>query len=113
MITKKDLPDVAFGPSEAFGSHLDWVGMSGIEVPLKLQQADASIVQIPGKVQSFVSLDTADRGIHMSRLFKITQEKLSQNILNFSLKIGLEISSLPTTVELGLYQRAAKWPSEL
>lgn len=71
------LPDVAKETQLDYLSPLDWVGMQDIEMPIKLD--DMSIV---GKVSAFVSLDkTEARGIHMSRLYKITQDILSSGTL--------------------------------
>lgn len=81
-----ELPDVAKSSVGQLASTLDWVGMSGIEVPVLWKDQSGQLIRIPAKAQAFVSLDVpTERGIHMSRLFKITQELLSANTLSLDL----------------------------
>lgn len=85
--TAKQLPDIANEASaqESFSS-IDWVGMSDIEVPVILRDAQGVVSKTAAKASCFVSLDNENsRGIHMSRLFKQTQSELAVQDLNFSL----------------------------
>lgn len=70
---------------------LAWVGMSQIELPLKVQIKDQDFT-VAAKAQAGVSLDEAQaKGIHMSRLFSATHEKLAlQSLTVSSLKALLE-----------------------
>lgn len=78
---KRHLPDVANETSADNFPHLDWVGMDAIELPILLKQADG-MYRIPALVEAKVSLDLASsRGIHMSRLYMIAQERLSKEPL--------------------------------
>lgn len=82
----KNLPDIASLQTDLLATPLDWVGMSGIEVPILVQDQNGQAMRIPGKASAFVSLDQPEaRGIHMSRLFKVTQELLAQRILSWNL----------------------------
>ncbi|KHD88206.1 MAG: GTP cyclohydrolase [Bdellovibrio sp. ArHS] len=84
-MTKKTLPDVAKETHAEKYAPIDWVGMGSIELPLLLRQADG-VYRIPARVDAKVSLDkTPSRGIHMSRLYLITQEILSKNEMSLGL----------------------------
>lgn len=83
---KSALPDVASETHQQFATALEWVGMRGIEIPLRLRNENGEIYQVPAMANALVSLDRSEaRGIHMSRLFRLTQEKLSAQVLSFSL----------------------------
>jgi GTP cyclohydrolase I len=80
----ESFPDVAKSPVSR-GTRLDKVGMSDIEVPVKVttpgQRHDMLAM---ARAAAYVSLDnTAARGIHMSRLYLALQESLERNPLNF------------------------------
>ncbi len=95
---QKNLPDVAKEQSLAHLSPLDWVGMEGIELPIRLS---ASGYRLPAKVDAKVSLDkAASRGIHMSRLYLISQEKLAQKELSLGLLGEVTEEFLKTHAEL-------------
>lgn len=85
----KSLPDVAAATAseaacEATGK-IDWVGMGRIELPVLLAR-EGRAFQVPARVDAFVSLDAPKaKGIHMSRLYLLTQDLLAQNKLNFDL----------------------------
>ncbi|XGC79677.1 GTP cyclohydrolase FolE2 [Bdellovibrio bacteriovorus] len=84
-MTKKTLPDVAKETHSERYAPIDWVGMGSIELPLLLKQSDG-VYRIPARVDAKVSLDKKpSRGIHMSRLYLITQELLSKNEMSFDL----------------------------
>jgi GTP cyclohydrolase I len=85
MTMKKNLPDVAIETHANKFPPLDWVGMEGIELPVLLKQED-ELYRIPSRVDAKVSLDKKSaRGIHMSRLYLLTQEILSQSEMSLSL----------------------------
>ncbi|MGZ3782455.1 MAG: GTP cyclohydrolase FolE2 [Pseudobdellovibrionaceae bacterium] len=82
---KKVLPDVAQEAHLENYAPIDWVGMNSIEVPVLVKQPDGAY-RIPARVDAKVSLDKkASRGIHMSRLYLVTQENLSKNELSLEL----------------------------
>jgi GTP cyclohydrolase I len=82
----KVLPDVASQVTDAaLIGQLEWVGMSGIELPILLKDQENKLYRLPARCDAFVSLDNEQaRGIHMSRIFKAVQESLTQSELNFS-----------------------------
>lgn len=82
--TEKSMPDVASQKAELdMQSRLQWVGMSGIEVPILLRDQKNQIYRLPARCEAFVSLDNAQaRGIHMSRLFKEVQDSLTRHELS-------------------------------
>lgn len=84
-MVNKNLPDVAQEiPTEKFAP-LNWVGMGSIELPILLKQADG-VYRIPARADAKVSLDKKpSRGIHMSRLYLITQDILAKNEMSLSL----------------------------
>jgi len=86
----KHMPDIACQPHHGPKGKLNWVGMSGIELPILVKQAHASDekptdVRLSSKAQAYVSLDDPQsKGIHMSRLYLLldqmaTQESLTPN----------------------------------
>ena len=75
--TSNSMPDIANQGRSALTGTLDWVGMSDIEVPVRL--ANGSLV--PARASAFVSLDDPDaKGIHMSRLFLALQTNLEEEL---------------------------------
>lgn len=82
---KKNLPDVAEETHSEKFAPLDWVGMGAIELPVLLKQEDG-VYRIAAHADAKVSLDKkASRGIHMSRLYLITQDILTTANLDLSL----------------------------
>jgi GTP cyclohydrolase I len=76
------MPDVAHEPPSRALGVLDRVGMGGIEVPVRLRDADGGIVLAPARADAYVSLDDPNaRGIHMSRLFLSLQAILGEEEL--------------------------------
>ena len=66
----KTLPDVASHHSAAHAHTLQWVGMEGIALPLKLNLTPGRQQAIHARADLYVSLDQAEvKGIHMSRLY--------------------------------------------
>lgn len=84
-MTNKNLPDVAKETHTEKFAPIDWVGMGSIELPILLKQEDGTY-RIPARVDAKVSLDKKpSRGIHMSRLYLITQDVLSKNEMSLDL----------------------------
>ena len=80
MPAHRPLPDVAFEPA-ALARALDWVGMEGIALPLRLPDGG----MVPAEVDVGVNLrDPQRRGIHMSRLYLQLQQTLPQAPLSAS-----------------------------
>ncbi len=66
----KHMPDIACQPYEKPQQKLDWVGMSGIELPILILNNRQKELLISAKAQAYVSLDNPlSKGIHMSRLY--------------------------------------------
>ncbi|NLF69164.1 MAG: GTP cyclohydrolase I FolE2 [Candidatus Anammoximicrobium sp.] len=71
------LPDIVQDTVAPVGGCLDRVGMSGIEVALRVRHSADCLVLTPARATAQVSLDDPDaKGIHMSRLFLTLQETL-------------------------------------
>lgn len=70
--------DITADETPAYQSDLDWVGMRGVEIPVKFNGTLA-----PAKSNILVNLINKNRkGIHMSRLYLIAKEQLSANKLS-------------------------------
>ena len=76
--SQSPLPDVA-GEAARAARPLDWVGMAGIALPVRIQPGDGSApLLVPASVDVSVDLrDASARGIHMSRLYLRLQEALA------------------------------------
>ncbi len=82
MSRRKSMPDVAEQPFEGPESTLDWVGMSQIEMPIRLENTQGETNQSLAQIQAFVNLsDPQAKGIHMSRLYVTLDQKLSAHTL--------------------------------
>ncbi len=92
--TARVLPDVASEPQGAIAGALDWVGMSGIEIPVSIAGAGGAVT--PARVTACVNLARPDaRGIHMSRLYlhvdrALTSEALTPCVVRRTLRDFLE-----------------------
>jgi GTP cyclohydrolase I len=76
------LHDVARHERPDAEGRLDRVGMTEIELPLRLRGPGGVPMAVPARVDAFVSLDDARaKGIHMSRLFLLLQETLEKHEL--------------------------------
>jgi GTP cyclohydrolase I len=76
------LPDVATGPEPVAGGALDWVGMDGIELPVRCADGRGGTLTAPARVSVQVNLaDPAARGIHMSRLYLALEKTLGGQAL--------------------------------
>lgn len=99
-MTKQSLPDVAKETHSERFAPIDWVGMGAIELPVMLKQADG-VYRIPARVDAKVSLDKKpSRGIHMSRLYLLSQEMLTQSELSLGLLGSVTTEFLRTHEDL-------------
>ena len=81
--TARLLPDVAVQAQPHLAGALDWVGMDGIEVPVRFDAGDGQVERASAQVGAFVNLTRPDkRGIHMSRLYLLVDEYLSARPLD-------------------------------
>jgi len=77
------MPDIAHEVKSRLRGAIDRVGMTEIEVPVRLRDAQGREIVSPAKAEAFVSLDDQDaRGIHMSRLFLSLQAILAEEVLS-------------------------------
>jgi len=77
------MPDIANEPHSGPNSPLDWVGMSEIELPIYVLNANKEKIQSLAKIQAYVNLiDPKSKGIHMSRLYLALDEKLGMATLS-------------------------------
>jgi GTP cyclohydrolase I len=76
------LPDVATGAQPDAGGALDWVGMDGIDLPVRCADGQGGTLTVPARVSVQVNLvDPAARGIHMSRLYLALEQSLGEQTL--------------------------------
>ena len=81
--TARVMPDIASDARPAVAGQLDRVGMTEIEVPVRLVMASGEIVTAPARVTAFVNLTRPEvRGIHMSRLYLHVDRMLSAEPLS-------------------------------
>ena len=73
------LPDVAHQPA-TLARPLDWVGMEGIAIPVRVSDGAGGHVQVAAQADLSVDLAQAgERGIHMSRLYLRLQQELARH----------------------------------
>ena len=73
------LPDVAH-QSPSLARPLDWVGMEGIAIPVRVTDGAGGHVQVAAQADLSVNLHRAgERGIHMSRLYMRLQQELARH----------------------------------
>tara|TARA_Y100001956_G_scaffold82321_1_gene102747 strand:- start:831 stop:1721 length:891 start_codon:yes stop_codon:yes gene_type:complete len=70
------LPDITSNQNKEFPTHLKWVGMEQISVPL-LIEINKNYTAVNGQADLFVSLDSDAKGIHMSRLYLLLNEYIA------------------------------------
>ncbi|MEO6154471.1 MAG: GTP cyclohydrolase FolE2 [Thermomonas sp.] len=76
------MPDVAAEQPE-LARALDWVGMDGICLPIRLPGPAGQAMHVPAQVDVAVDLrKPSARGIHMSRLYLLLQESLAGDSLS-------------------------------
>ena len=96
MNYQTNLPDIAAQRSANSAAALDWVGMRGIALPVLIEEQ-----AVNARVDAGVSLDDKHtRGIHMSRLYLITQDVLSKEDLQLGLLGKATDEFLKTHLEL-------------
>lgn len=79
------LADVAFDARLEALAPLAWVGMSEIELPVRIASSAGEFLQA-AKLEAFVNLNKAGaRGIHMSRLYLLAQEAFTEKTLSSGL----------------------------
>lgn len=77
----KHMPDIACQPNQGPQATLNWVGMSGIELPVLIQSKDQTI-RVSSRTQAYVNLtDPHSKGIHMSRLYLLLDQMATQEAL--------------------------------
>ncbi|MEW5836962.1 MAG: GTP cyclohydrolase FolE2 [Pseudomonadota bacterium] len=75
--TVRLMPDVAHQAQPHLAGALDWVGMDGIQVPVRFDAGDGEVQRTSAQVGAFVNLTRPDkRGIHMSRLYLLVDRHL-------------------------------------
>ena len=85
MPTATALVDIALDHRAAVGGKLDRVGMTEIELPIRIESPNGVATGVPARVDAFVSLDDADaKGIHMSGLYLLAQETLEKELLSLA-----------------------------
>jgi GTP cyclohydrolase IB len=76
-----DLPDVA-GHAVPSARALDWVGMEGIALPVRVSDGAGGQLQVAAGIDLSVNLaDPEARGIHMSRLYLQLQDSLARETI--------------------------------
>jgi GTP cyclohydrolase I len=79
----KNMPDIACHPYKTPQEKLNWVGMSGIELPILVQNNKQEKITLSAKAQVFVSLDDPlSKGIHMSRLYLLLNEMSIKEVIS-------------------------------
>ncbi|MGN6313262.1 MAG: GTP cyclohydrolase FolE2 [Rhodanobacteraceae bacterium] len=79
---RNELPDVAAAAHPDHAGALDWVGMEGIDLPLRYVDAEGNVLTAPARVSVQVNLaDEHARGIHMSRLYLLLEKSLAEQPL--------------------------------
>ncbi len=83
---KTKLPDIALEREKDFAKKLDKVGMTHVELPIRVSDGIGLSVLTPAMVNCFVSLDCPEaKGIHMSRLYLILNHYLVEKEFSFQL----------------------------
>jgi len=95
------LPDVATGAQPDAGGALDWVGMDGIDLPVRCADGQGGTFTVPAQVSVQVNLaDPAARGIHMSRLYLALEQSLGEQTLTPSGLCSLMHALIATHADL-------------
>jgi GTP cyclohydrolase I len=72
------LPDIAREADAAVAGALDWVGMDGIDVPVRLAGDAGQGLTVAARIAAYVNLNQPGvRGIHMSRLYLHVDKSLA------------------------------------
>ena len=79
----KNMPDIANEPHTGPNSLLNWVGMSEIEMPIRILNGNGDNMQTVGRIQAYVNLaDPKSKGIHMSRLYLAVDQIMGNEVLS-------------------------------
>ena len=79
---QNELPDIAAAAHPDHAGALDWVGMDGIDLPLRYTDAQGNVLTAPARVSVQVNLaDEHARGIHMSRLYLLLEKSVAEQPL--------------------------------
>ena len=71
------MPDITNDTESGSGTALNWVGMSRIELPVMLRNSSGQTFQSLASVQAYVNIAKPEvKGIHMSRLYLLLDQKL-------------------------------------
>ncbi len=98
MLIKNSLPDVQSQTRKVNRSALDWVGMEGVALPLKVKLASGEEQEVLARADIFVDLtDPEARGIHMSRLFKGLERDFSKQTLKSARNLKTSLVELLKT----------------
>lgn len=82
VTSQTQMPDVAKDQQVMVQGTLDRVGMSEIEVPVRVKNAEGESLLLAAKADAYVNLiDPKAKGIHMSRLFLSLQNRLENDFL--------------------------------
>lgn len=92
-----NLPDVALHASGHRHGTLDWVGMSGIQTLVRFDAGNGEVQNTGARIDMHVNLiDPDKRGIHMSRLYLLADEYLSEQVIDAPMLESLLRSALAT-----------------
>ena len=70
--------------SQFIGTPIDFVGIEGLKIPLKIRQKEGGTQEVICDVTGTVSLDAAKRGINMSRILR-TLQKTTKGAVTFDI----------------------------
>ena len=83
--TKPDMPDVASTQINDQNGTLDWVGMSRIALPIRIEDQNFGHYQASAFVETYVNLINPNaKGIHMSRLYLLLAEFAGEHVLTIN-----------------------------
>lgn len=75
------MPDIATTQATPLQGRLNWVGMAGLDIPLKWEVGGEAMT-LPAKGKAYVNLiDEKAKGIHMSRLYLAVDKRLKEEAL--------------------------------
>jgi GTP cyclohydrolase I len=98
---QRDLPDIASMAHPDHAGSLDWVGMDGIDLPLRYADGRGNALTAAARVSVQVDLaDARARGIHMSRLYLLLENTLAAQTLTPSMLCSLLHALLESHKEL-------------
>lgn len=85
-----DLPDPQIDPYIPYRVRLDKVGVSGVDLPVKLQRRDGTVQEIHARTSLYGSLDNPDaKGLNLSRFPILMHERIADHMTIDGLKSAL------------------------